>query len=260
MIPHEPRSRAVVVVTLSLLAGALAACGRVPGQFEILQNQAPMGGCTIDTSRMIYRGEGHLDLSLVNPGATTAYLMFPLVINNLSASTSGGGDPNEIDVHSFAVDIGTSKQSYLPPQVQSLFGTLNSNPGSPDYALLHYSLPWAVTIASGGGVAATAVDAFPVELAQRVLATGDVGASSTAMLVNIRVRIFGSTNTQDLESDPFDFPVYVCAGCLVANVLPCPLMSAPPLTGNPCNVAQDDSVDCCSLNGNLICPAIVSAP
>ena len=98
-----------------------------------------------------------------------------------------------------------------------------------------------------------------VELAQRVLATGDVSASSTSMLINIRVRIFGSTNTQDMESDPFDFPVYVCSGCLVASVLPCPVMGVPPLAGNPCNVAQDDSVDCCSLNGSLICPAIVGA-
>lgn len=264
MIPHEPRPRAAVVVILSvfasLSAGSLVACGRIPGQFEILQNQVPMNGCAIDTSRMIYRGEGHLDLSLVSPGATSAYLMFPLVINNLSSPGSGGPDTNEIDVKSFAVDIGTSAQSYLPPKVQSLFATLNQNPTSPDYALLHYSLPWAVTIASGGGLAATAVDAFPVELAQRVLATGDVGASSTSMLVNIRVRIFGSTNTQSMESDPFDYPVYVCNGCLVASVLPCPLMGAPPLSGNACNIAQDDAVDCCSLNGNVICPAIVSAP
>ena len=251
MIPHAPRSRAVVV-TLSLLAslsaGTLAACGRVPGQFEILQNQAPMSGCAVDTSRTIYRGEGHLDLSLVGAGASTAYLMFPLVINNLSPSAGSGPDGNEIDVKSFAVDIGTSKQSYLPPKVQSLFDTLNQNPGSSDYALLHYSLPWAVTISSGGGLAATAVDAFPVELAQRVLATGDVNASSTSMLINIRVRVFGSTNTQDMESDPFDYPVYVCDGCLVASNLSCPVMGTLPSPGNPCNIAQDDPVDCCSLN------------
>ncbi|HMF39115.1 MAG TPA: hypothetical protein VKQ32_00410 [Polyangia bacterium] len=247
-------------MTLSLLAGTVAACGRIPGQFEVIQNQVPMGGCTIDTNRMLYRGEGHLDLSLVSPSASTAYLMFPLVINNLSASSSGSADPNEIAVNSFAVDIGTSKQSYLPPKVQDLFKTLNQDPNAPDYALLHYSLPWAATISSGGGVIAAGVDAFPVELAQRVLATGDVTNSSTSMLVNIRVRIFGNTKSQSMESDPFDYPVYVCNGCLVASDLACPVSGAPALTGNACNIAQDDRVDCCSLNGNLICPAIASAP
>jgi hypothetical protein len=254
MIPHEPRSRVADVVTaptrllrpslflssLLVLAGSLVACGRVPGQFEILQNQVPTGSCSIDTNRTIYRGEGFLDLSLVGAGAEAAYFMFPLVENNLPASTSGGPDGNEIDLHSFAVDIGTTKQSYLPPKVQDLFKTLNQDPSSPDYALLHFSQPWAVTIASGGGLAATSVSAFPVGLAQRV-------------------RVFGSTSTQDMESDPFDYPINVCNGCLVANVLPCPYPSPPANTGNACNIAQDESVDCCSLNGSLVCPPVVSA-
>src|SRR4030095_8607340 len=109
------------------------------------------------------------------------------------------------------------------------------------------SLPWAVTIASGGGIAATFVGAFPVDLANRVLATGDVGVSPQSLLLNVQVRVFGSTNTQDLESDPFDYPLYVCAGCLIGNLLPCPFASAGN-TGNECNVAQDNTVDCCSLN------------
>jgi hypothetical protein len=272
MIPHEPRSRAVDVVTvrsrgsrtlassLLLLACTLAACGRVPGQFEILQNQAPTAGtCEITTDRMVYRGEGTLDLALVSAGQEAAYFLFPLVINNLPGSMAGGPDGNEIDVHSFAIDIGTNKQSYLPPKVDDLFKTLNETPGSSDYALLHYSQPWAVTISSGGGLAATFVDAFPVALAQRVLATGDVGVSSSSMTVNARVRVFGSTNTQDMESDPFDYPINVCNGCLVHNLLPCPYTSAPAFTGNLCNLSQDEPVDCCSLNGNLVCPAIVGA-
>jgi len=270
MISHEPGSRAGAVLSdrrllssLSLLflltlVASLAACGRVPGQFEILQNQAPQPPCMITTDPSVYNGEGRLDLSLVSAGAESAYLMFPLVVNNLPAAMAGGPDGNEIDVHSFAVDIGPSKQGYLPPGVQMLFDTLNQMPNSADYSLLHYSLPWAVTISSGGGKAATIVDAFPVQLAQRVLATGDVGISSTSMVVNIRVRVFGTTNTQDMESDPFDFPVAVCNGCLVNNVLPCPYTSAPTFGGNACNIAQDEPVDCCSLNGALVCPAIVS--
>ena len=92
--------------------------------------------------------------------------MFPLVKNNLPAATGGGPDANQIDVNSFAVDIGPSQFGILPPKVQELFNGLNAaGPGSPDYALLHYSLPWAASIASGGGAVATLVGGFPVDLA-----------------------------------------------------------------------------------------------
>jgi len=273
MIPHEPGPRAADVVPVAnrvfsfILAavgivafgGALAACGRVPGQFEIVQNQVPNPGCVISGMRgAVYRGLGLLDLSLVNAGADSAYLMFPLVQNNLPAAAGGGPDTNEIKVHSFAVDIGTNAQSYLPPKVQQLFDSLNMMPGTADYALLHYSLPWAASVASGGGTAATFVSAFPVPLAQRVLATGDIGISANSMVVNARVRVFGDTTTSSIESDPFDYPIEVCSGCLVTQILPCPYSAAPTNKGNECNLAQDDGVDCCSLNGNLICPAIAS--
>ena len=268
MILHEPllrapdaraRLRVPAALSLLLLTSTVAACGRVPGQFEILQNQVPQAGCVIPADEgSIYRGQGILDLQLVRPGSTSAYFMFPLVKNNLPGSTGDGPDGNEIDVHSFAVDIGPSAHGTMPTNVASLFGTLNQTPGSNDYALLHYSLPWAITIASGGGSAATLVGAFPVDLASRILATGDVGVSPQSLLLNVRVRVFGTTNTQDLESDPFDYPLYVCAGCLIGNLLPCPFASAGN-TGNECNVAQDNTVDCCSLNDQLICPPLVGS-
>jgi hypothetical protein len=253
-----PAAPSILLLTVSLAAAA-AACGRVPGQFEILQNQVPQPGCVIPAEAgNLYRGDGTLDLSLVQAGSTSAYYLFPLVKNNLPGSTGDGPDPNEIDIKSFAVDISPHEVGSVPPGVRTLFDTLNASPGSPDYGLIHYALPWAVTVASGGGLAATSVGAFPVGLASRILATGEVGTSPSSMLVNIRVRIFGDTNTQSIESDPFDYPVYVCNGCLVANLAPCPYPSPPRFTGNECNVAQDSFVDCCSLNGALVCPPLVS--
>jgi hypothetical protein len=259
MTSHEPRPRAAYAVFV-LVACGVAACGRVPGQFEIVQNQQPQSGCLIDTSETQYSGDGTLDLSLVQAGAGYAYLAFPLVKNNLPSSGGTGPDGNQIEVHSFAIDITPSKFGSLPPNVSMLFNTLNQAPhDSADYSLLHYSVPWAASLSSGGGKAATLVGAFPVSLAARVAATGDVGASRTSMLVNAHIRAFGSTSTQDMESDPLDFPIYVCAGCLVGELLTCPYTTEPKRTGNPCNVSQDNTVDCCSLNGQLICPPIVSA-
>lgn len=276
MIPHQPRARAVAASSVRtrftaalpllsslavLLAVLAAACGRVPGQFEIVQNQVPQSGCLIDTSETVYRGDGTLDLSLIQGGARSAYLAFPLIRNNLAGSAGGGPDTNAIDMHSFAVDISASKFGALPTNVQTLFNNLQqASHDSADYALLHYSVPWSAHISSGGGVVATAVGAFPLELAARIAATGDVGVARTSMVVNLHIRAFGSTSTQDLESDPLDFPLYVCAGCLVANLAPCPYSNQPANTGNPCNVSQDNYVDCCSSNGSLTCPPTVSAP
>jgi hypothetical protein len=257
-VTAPPRLSSLLLPSI-VFACAFAACGRVPGQFEIVQNQAPHPGCVIDTSQTLYAGNGTLDLALIQSGAESAYLVFPLLRNNLPGS-SGGPDPNRIEVHSFAVDIGQSSYGSLPDGVKSLFGSLEAGgSSSPDYALLHYSTPWSASVGSGGGLTATLVAAFPVELAARVKATGAVGISRTSMAVNLHVRAFGSTTTQDFESDPLDFPVYVCDGCLVANVLTCPFPSAPANPGNPCNVSQDNFVDCCSLNGDLICPPLVAS-
>ena len=237
-----------------------AACGRVPGQFEIVQNQVPQEGCLIDTGETLYRGDGTLDLALIQPGSRSAYLAFPLIKNNLAGSTGGGPDTNAIDIHSFAVDISASKYGSLPANVQALFNNLETSAhDSADYALLHFSVPWSAHVGSAGGVVATSVGAFPLELAARVAATGDVGVARTSLVINARIRAFGSTSTQDLESDPLDFPIYVCAGCLVANIAPCPYSATPTSLGNPCNISQDDTVDCCSSNGSLICPPLVSA-
>jgi hypothetical protein len=73
------------------------------------------------------------------------------------------------------------------------------------------------------------------------------------------VQALGTTNNgASMTSDPFNYPLQVCSGCLIGNEGPCPFKSQPTNLGNPCNPAQDQVVDCCTLNGALICPAVVS--
>ena len=249
------RARALVIALLS--ATALGACGRIPGQFEVVNNQVPKPGCLIPVDETLYAGQGLLDVSLVRPGAESAYLVFPLLKNNLAPSSSGP-DVNQIFLSSFAVDIQPIGPS--SPQTQlsyQLFNTLNSNSGSTDYALLHYQTPWSGSVASGGGKISSWVAAFPVDLAARLRATQELGTSPT-LWVNLRIRAFGSTTVQDIESDPFNYPVAVCSGCLVGNLQPCPYTSPPANTGNPCNPAQDQLVDCCLSGSELICPPVVA--
>ena len=262
MIPHEPRLRAVAVGSLRIrfhrllpllsLACGVVACGRVPGQFEIVNNQVPTANCSIPVNDSIYQGQGTLDAKLVRSGAGSAYFVFPLLKNNLSAPTGGEVDTNKIVLTSFAVDISVLTG---PPEVTSLVNMLNADPSLS--ALLHYQTPWSGSISSGGGELAAYVAAFPVELAGRMLGTQGLSVQPSTF-VNLRIRSFGHTTTQDIESDPFDYPVAVCNGCLIASMQPCSSSSTPRNAGNPCNIAQDYPVDCCTAGNDLICPAVVS--
>ena len=253
MIAMNAPSRSLLLLALSSVVAA-AACGRVPGQFEIVNDQVPLtagGGCAIPTDDGVYSGQGTMDLQLVKPGAEAGFLFFPLLKNNLPPSGSGP-DVNQIFLSSFAVDISVAS---APPQTAALFAALESG-SSADRALLHFKTLWSGSIGSGGKVSAF-VPAFPVELAQRVNALQEVGVSPS-LWVNLKVRAFGSTTTQNIESDPFNYPLAVCAGCLIANVQPCPYTVAPRNTGNPCNIAQDYPVDCCLSGSDLVCPPVVS--
>lgn len=250
--PMFRRPRLLAAVTFSL---GFAACGRTPGQFEILNDQVPIisgGGCSIPVNPTVYQGEGTLDLSIVRPDFGSAYFVFPLIENNLPSSANGSLDPNEIQLSGFQVDI---KWIDSPPAatIQTAFDSVKGS------SLVHYQIPWSGGISSGGGQLSAAVAAFPVGLAEKLVAAGGIGADPS-LTVELQIQALGTTNSgTSMQSDPFKFPVQVCSGCLVANVKPCPYTAAPANPGNSCNPAQDLLVDCCTDNGALVCPPPVAA-
>ena len=251
---RRPTHRRPLALAAVVLPIALAACGRVPGQFEILNDQVPVtsnGGCSIPVDPTVYQGEGTLDLSIVRGDFLSAYFVFPLIENNLPASPSNTSiDPNEIQLSGFQIDIAPIGAP-PPSSIQSVF----TNAGT----LVHYQIPWSGGIKSGGGQLSASVAAFPVELAQALLAAGGIGADPS-VTVDLTIEALGTTNSgSHMQSDPFHFPVSLCSGCLVANVAPCPYAAAPTNLGNSCNPAQDMPVDCCTDNGSLICPPTVAA-
>ncbi|HEY4186178.1 MAG TPA: hypothetical protein VGP07_13970 [Polyangia bacterium] len=249
----RPSSRlfALVAVTLPV---ALSACGRVPGQFEILNDQVPLPGCVIPTDPGVYQGEGTLDVAVVQPDITSAYFFFPLIENNLPASPNAALDPNQIQLSGFQVDITPIPGAALPQPIQGVLD--GAGP------LAHYQVSWSGGVDSGGGHLSAAVAAFPVELAQAMAAAGGLGHDpSNVVLLNISA--LGMTNSgQHMTSDPFHFPLHICSGCLVANIAnvpACPFTVPVANTGNACNPAQDGFVDCCTQNGSLVCPPTVAA-
>ena len=248
--PTVRRPLSLVAVLWPLV---FAACGRVPGQFEILNDQVPQisaNSCSIPVDPTVYQGEGTLDISIVRSDFESAYFVFPLIENNLPRSSSAGSiDPNEIQLSGFQVDIAPIG-SLPPPSIQALFD------GGPQ---VHYQIPWSGGIGSGGGQLSAVVAAFPVALAQNLAAVGGIGAVPS-LTVDLTIEALGTTNSgTHMQSDPFHFPVHVCSGCLVAGVAPCASVAGTITIGNTCNPAQDLPIDCCTDNGALICPPPVAA-
>jgi len=249
---RRPLPLGAVLWPLVLTACGLAACGRVPGQFEILNDQVPeISGttCTIPVDPTVYQGEGTLDISIVRSDFHTAYFVFPLIENNLPSSSSNSSiDPNEIQLSGFQVDIAPIGAP-PPSAIQAVFD------GGP---LVHYQISWSGGVPSGGGQLSAQAAAFPVALAQKLVAAGGIG-TDPSLTVDLTIQALGTTNGgMHMQSDPFHFPVQICSGCLVATVAPCPLAAAPAHLGNTCNAAQDLRVDCCTEDGALICPAKVA--
>src|ERR1700742_4844373 len=94
--------RSALVFLAATLPLTVAACGRVPGQFEILNDQVPSPAmCTVPVNAALYQGKGTLDLSIVRGDFDSAYFFFPLMQNNLPRGSTGTIDPNQIQLSGF---------------------------------------------------------------------------------------------------------------------------------------------------------------
>jgi hypothetical protein len=253
MIRRPPFRRPLALAALALPL-ALAACGRVPGQFEILNNAVPMSsgqGCTVPVNPTVYQGTGMLDLAAVSANFGSAYFLFPLIENNLPKSVGASTiDPNQIQLSGFQIDIAPIGAA-PPASVQGVFAS--------NGALTHYQIPWSGGVSSGGGQITAIAGAFPVALAQALSAAGGIG-SDPSLTVDLTISALSNTNSGSfMTSDPFHFPLQICTACLAVSLGPCPLAAAPANAGNACNPAQDVPVGCCTANGALVCPATVAA-
>lgn len=230
-------------------------CGMPPGQFVIVQNQVPVEGCAIPADvGNAYRGSGDLDVRLVLAGAPFGYAVFPVMQNNLPPAEQGT-DLNRIKVSSFEVDVSLPEPADSPGPLQPLFNGLETSQAF----LLHYSIPFSASVSSGGGNTSAAVNAIPADLARAIRASGILETKEFAY-VTTTIRARGETDSgRSVTSDPFVYPVRVCDGCLIASVSACPVTVVPTHPGNACNIAQDESVDCCTAGSSLVCPPRVAA-
>jgi hypothetical protein len=248
---------------LGLAALTILGCGQPPDQFIIVQDQVPMQpGCLIPTTiGSVYQSEGFMDVRLVFPDTTIGYEIFPVVRNNLPGNSGSSGDPNRIALSAFEVDVSVADDA--PQGVKDMFAAFQTSgpSGAPDQMIKYRSLT-SGSVTSEGGTAASAVTGVPADLARALRASGHLQGAPPFHLIST-VRAVGKTTTRTVTSDPFDFPITVCDGCLIRNAVggevpTCPLTYTP-ATGNSCNIAQDGYVDCCQTGaGELVCPGMVA--
>ena len=120
-------------------------------------------------------------------------------------------------------------------------------------ALFSASLPPAGTVNVG-------FDVIPVQTLRTILTASGAGATDKMTAeVLATVTMLGKLGGDDINGQPFQFPISVCNDCVVVDNGACPMTITAPRAGNACNVYQDGIVDCCrDASNNFICPGTVS--
>ena len=167
------------------------------------------------------------------------YDMFLLVKNNLLSTENTG---SAVEENCIVLD---------KAQVDLSLGTLGDHVES---SLTRYEVPLALTICPGEekGVTVRVIPSQVVELIGNQINEG------STVLATARVKLVGKRGSQNIPSNSIQYPIFLCNGCLVHNLGLCSSDTIPerPKTGNPCNPAQDDIIECCSEGGDLVCPAV----
>jgi hypothetical protein len=257
------------VLALAATVAATATCTDANESLIILQAQRPNDECLITDGLggSVRHDRGTLDVALDKP---YGYQLFPLVSNNLlPIAAEGEIEPNRVSVTGAQIKI------VPPPGVNVSF----SDACAAEFdSISNAQLAPGDTRAMGVEV----LRSCHAALIKGLFMAGRLNAS-TAENIDFRaiVRVKGRHGGTQILSDPFEFPIRVCYGCLQTGfagpfsafnfpepVPACDKLTSNPYQGNPCPglIAQDiGPVLCCARNNdpnNLQCPAapVVTTP
>jgi len=251
--------------TAALFAVLLSGCVDYGSALTIVQNQTPTLGMTMDRSCVIPSSPSDLRNALgtfdVALDHSYPYYMYPLVANGLPF-IPGNVDPNLVYINKFTIKIEP------PPTV-----TVPWSPSCP--AEFDYPNPLPLHPGDQAAAIVEAIRLCHYDLFHQLMAQGKLPSSfSERVIFRLIVRAKGRHGSTEIKSDPFEFPVRVCYGCLQTGyntaayadfnfpkVPACNrLAEVNPFQGNPCNPAQDfGPLLCCALDAEgkqLECPGI----
>jgi len=123
---------------------------------------------------------------------------------------------------------------------------------------------FSAPLAPNGGLSTATFDLVPtaaVREIERKAGALPAGARLHAQVVATAV-VYGQLGGGEVSSPPYVYPVSVCNDCVLNVVGAC--VDTPtgfaPRPGNPCNLYQDGTADCCTNGTALVCPAVGTKP
>ena len=266
--------RAVKFALACLPVLALSACVDAGSGLTIVQNQVPTvassspgtpASCMVpNQASLTANSMGTYDVAL---DRSYPYFMYPLVHNSLPTIMGSTVDPNLIEINKWSVKI------EAPPTV-----TVPWTPDCP--AEFDFPSPLILHPTQEAAPVVQAMRPCHGDLLRQLMAAGKISAAITDSVVfRLIVRAKGRHGSTEIKSDPFEFPVRVCYGCLQTGfsgadfadfnfpkIPECTKLATNPFQGNPCNIAQDLGLGqpampvlCCALDtaGKQIeCPGV----
>ncbi len=235
-------SRRILLYCAAALAALVAGgCTTDAGQsLIILQNQVPDDGCIISPSASNdFRSRGIIDVQ-----ASLGYIFTPVVqsqiLDDTNASTS-----RVISVGGADVEVSFPGGFFSADEEASLR----------DAALTRFSESLSGSVQPDLGTTSFAFVIVPQRLLDRIGAKLSPGDSVQA---SANVVVFGDMDGLSVESNPFNYSVDVCNGCMKIVRGDCATLpsSFEPSPGGECNDLQDVALECCTTGGVEVCPAI----
>lgn len=232
--------RSCIALTLGL---ALAACAADNGGEAIFlsKNVSPGDGCSFSASAS-EQFTAHGTFSMF---AGKGYRFYPQMVSQITA-TDSQTQQRTIQLRGARVDL-----SFSDPALS----------GFPS-ELTHFMSLFSAPLPPNGGIADGAFELIPAELARMVASAKGVSMTTTEHVkveVIAKVVVFGDLAGDEVVSQEFQFPVTLCNDCVTKNLGNCPLPFNTVVTNqsNVCNAFQDGTIDCCSANNELVCPAVL---
>lgn len=233
----RPKREWSVILAMATVLG-LGACVENRQSVTILRMGVAGSSCTISgDTEGTYIQMGRLEI-VDAESKNVEYYVFPIVQNNLLSTASDlDVERNQIEIKEAHVELG--------------MGALGS---------AKFSYPVFISL-NPGDSAALQVVAIPAA-ASAALANALPNVGDTQW-VRARISFLYQHGEYNRLSQEVDFPIQVGRYLLFTrpeDALSCTSEEAAALThtGNPCNIYQDDLVDCCVSGSSLVCPALVT--
>ena len=221
-------------LSIVALAGCLAHSG--DEGMVVLNNTAITGNmCTLlGTAGQAFQTQG-----VISSLSPFAYVLTPFLQSKISV-----GDPTDVaQVLQRTIQLQGARVDL------SVAGGKVSLPNNHFAALFSGDLP-------PQGTANVGFDLVPPEDIAAINSALGPATTPGSVTVIASAVVYGTMGGNEIDSNPFQYPVTVCNNCVVTDLGACKgLMAGTISVGNPCNPYQDGVLDCCEGTG-LVCPAV----